>query len=269
MGTDSSSMQQEAQRPRLLLIDDNPEQLRLLVEALRRKSYQISVALDGLQGYARAVSIIPDLIILDVHMPRMDGFALCRRLKANEATAHIPILYLSSDTQVDKRIAGLTCGGVDYILKPYEPEEVVARVEVHLAIAGKAAAQHAQTASAPTGPMDDDSVLVRAAQEELKFHLCNTPQLAEIAAKLSVNERKLSRAFRKILDMTPFEYLRQLRMQEACRLLTETSLSIVDISQEVGFSSAANFSTAFRESMDMPPSDYRHEQRTGMAKDTE
>jgi|SRR5690554_639298 len=93
----------EMQQPRLLLVDDNPEQLRLLVEALRTKSYRISVAFDGFQGYDRAVSIVSDLIILDVHMPRMDGFALCRRLKANAATAHIPILYLSSDSEVDQK----------------------------------------------------------------------------------------------------------------------------------------------------------------------
>lgn len=255
-----SNIELETQQPqpRLLLVDDNPEQLRLLVEALRAKSYRISVAFDGFQGYDRAVSILPDLIVLDVHMPRMDGFALCRRLKANPATAHIPIIFLSSASEVDNRLAGLTGGGVDYILKPYEPTEVVARVQIHLALVAKTEPKTAaHTAGQPATPMDEDSVLVRAVQQELKANLSLTPRLTEIATQLGVNERRISRAFRKCLDMTPFSYLRQERMKKACQLLTETTLSIVVISQEVGFLNAANFSTAFREHTGVSPSDYR------------
>jgi len=263
MYSTGSNIQPETQQPRLLLVDDNPEQLRLLIEALRAKSYRISVAFDGFQGYDRAVSIIPDLIVLDVHMPRMDGFALCRRLKANAATAHIPILYLSSDSEVDKKLAGLTGGGVDYILKPYEPEEVVARVQIHLALVAKTSVSTtAHTTNQPATPMDEDSVLVRAVQQELKSNLSLTPRLADIATQLGVNERRISRAFRKCLDMTPFAYLRQERMKKACQLLTETTLTIVVISQEVGFLNAANFSTAFREDTGVSPSDYRRNSLT-------
>lgn len=247
------------QQSHLLLIDDNPDQLRLLVEILRSKSYRISVAFDGFQGYDRALSLVPDLIILDVRMPRMDGFALCRRLKANTATAHIPILFLSSAGALDERLTGLSGGAVDYILKPYEPEEVLARVQIHLTLAASKTGEVDSDTDSSTGePMDDDAVLVHAAQRELRSNLAKTPRLVDIAAKLGVNERRLSRAFRKTLDMTPFEFLRQERMTEACRLLTETKLNIVAISQEVGFSSAANFSTAFREYTDMAPSCYRN-----------
>ena len=248
----------ETQQPRLLLVDDNPEQLRLLIEALRAKSYRISVAFDGFQGYDRAVSIVPDLIVLDVHMPRMDGFALCRRLKANAATAHIPILYLSSDSEVDKKLAGLTGGGVDYILKPYEPEEVVARVQIHLALVAKTTASTTpHTINQPATPMDEDSVLVRAVQQALTVDLSLTPRLVDIATQLGVNERRISRAFRKCLDISPFEYLRQERMKKACQLLAKTTLTVVVISQEVGFANAANFATAFREYSGTSPSDYR------------
>lgn len=247
----------EAQQPRLLLVDDNPEQLRLLVEALRAKSYRISVAFDGFQGYDRAVSIVPDLIILDVHMPRMDGFALCRRLKANPATAHIPVLFLSSASEVDTKLTGLTGGGVDYILKPYAPEEVVARVQIHLALVAQSASNADSTTPELAAPVDEDSVLVRAVQQALTADLSLTPRLAEIATQLGVNERRISRAFRKCLDMSPFEYLRQERMKKACQLLAETTLTVVVISQEVGFANAASFATAFREHSGTSPSDYR------------
>ena len=246
------------QQPSLLLVDDKPEQLRLLVEALRAHAYRISVAFDGFQGYDRAVSILPDLIILDVHMPRMDGFALCRRLKANPATAHIPVLFLSSASEVDTKLAGLTGGGVDYILKPYAPEEVVARVRIHLALVAQSAANVDSARPELAAPMDEDSVLVRVVQQALTADLSLTPRLADIATQLGVNERRISRAFRKRLDMSPFEYLRQERMKKACQLLAETTLTIVVISQEVGFANAANFATAFREYTSTSPSDYRY-----------
>lgn len=254
MGITHSNGSPEVRQPHLLLVDDDSDQLRLLIEAFRGASYRISVAFDGAQGYDRAVSIAPDLIVTDVRMPRMDGFALCRMIKANASTAHIPIIFLSSASDIDEKLTGLRGGGVDYILKPFAPDEVLARVQIHLDLAGTAASD---VSNGTDRPMDQDAVLVRAAQRALRSCLSLTPRLIDIAAELGVNERRLSRAFRKVLDMTPFEYLRQERMREARRLLRETALSIVAISQELGFSSAANFSNAFREYAGVAPSDYR------------
>jgi len=249
-----SAIGQNAQPPRLLLVDDDPDQLRLLVEALRSTSYRLSLAMNGLQGYDRAVSIQPDLIVLDVRMPRVDGFALCRRLKANASTKRIPVIFLSSASDIQERLTGLGGGAVDYILKPYDAQEVVARVNIHLALAGKgpvATLEHVDT------PCDEDTMLVTAAQRELVANLSATPRLGEVAARIGVHERRLARAFQKALGVTLFEYLRGARMQEAQRLLVQTSLGMVAISHEVGFSNAANFSTAFRESTGVSPSEYR------------
>jgi len=240
--------------PRLLLVDDDPDQLKLLVESMRNTGYRLNLAVDGLQAYDRAVSTQPDLIVLDVRMPKLDGFALCRRLKANPATSHIPVIFLSSAGDVHERLTGLDGGAVDYILKPYAAQEVLARVRIHLSLAGKIP---------PAGvariepPMDDDEVLVRAAQLELRACLSITPRMTDIARKLGVHERRLARAFRKCLGTTVFDYLREARMKEAERLLRETSLTMVAISYELGFSNSANFSTAFRDHTGMAPSAYR------------
>lgn len=86
----------------LLLVDDDPEQLRLLVEFLRGTSYKLSLAFNGTQGYDRALAVKPDLIVLDVRMPGTDGLALCRKLKANAATTDIPVIFLSSASDVQK-----------------------------------------------------------------------------------------------------------------------------------------------------------------------
>jgi DNA-binding response OmpR family regulator len=240
----------------VLIVDDSPDELRLLVEMLRSKDYRLSIAFDGAQGYDRAIAGAPDLILLDVRMPRIDGFAVCRKLKANPVTTHIPVIFLSAARDVNERLVGLQSGGVDYILKPYSPEEVLARVQIHLALSRGSLAGEDEARMDP-GNLDDDQVLVRAAQRYLADNLSNVPSLGCLSRSLGSNEKRLSRAFQKCLDMTVFEYLRQERMRTAQRLLTETSLSVVAISEEVGFSSAANFSTAFRDHAGISPSEFR------------
>lgn len=120
--------------PHILIVDDDPDQLRLLIAALRNASYRVSVALNGDQGYARANILIPDLILLDVRMPGRNGIMIARLLKKNPATQHIPIIFLSAMTEKDERLEGLRAGGVDYISKPFHVEEVLERTRIHLEI---------------------------------------------------------------------------------------------------------------------------------------
>ena len=244
----------------ILLVDDNPDELRLLIEWLRGTGYRLSVAFDGVQGYDRAVAGQPDLIVLDVCMPRMDGFAMCMRLKATPSTADIPVIFLSSGNDLDQRLKGLYSGGCDYVLKPYSPEEVLARIRIHLARSKPADAQSQREEG---GMLDEDLVLVRAAKRYLRDHLGDAISLDAMARLLGTNEKRLTKAFRRCAGTTAFEYLRQQRMEAAQRFLTETTLSVVAISEELGFSSAANFSTAFHKQFGMPPSVYRQSVRVG------
>src|SRR3990167_4355443 len=120
------------EQPRILIVDDSVEDLHLLIAVLREKRFRLSIAFDGKQGYQRAISIQPDLILLDVNMPNTDGFAACRLLKANDQTRHIPIIFLTAATAPEQRVLGLTAGGVDYVIKPFFAEEVLARIQIHL-----------------------------------------------------------------------------------------------------------------------------------------
>lgn len=163
-------------------------------------------------------------------------------------------MFLSAADDLSERLIGLRDGGVDYILKPFESEEVIARIRIHL---GLKAREPLDDAWLSVEHLNEEEVLVRAAQGQLLANLSQTPRLEELAEQLGVSEKRLSRAFRRCLDMTVFQYLRNERMRTAQRLLTQTSLSMVAISEEVGFTSAANFSTAFREHTGVSPSDYR------------
>jgi len=121
----------------VLLIDDSVTDLRLLLELMTLRDLRFSVARDGEQGYRQAVALKPGLILLDIHMEGIDGFSICRQLKANPQTAAIPVIFLTAATDLVTRLEGFKVGGVDYITKPFNETEVLARVGVHLGLAAR------------------------------------------------------------------------------------------------------------------------------------
>ena len=122
---------------RVLAVDDEPDNLQILRTLLRLKGgYEVEEAEDGETALARVAESPPDLILLDVMMPGIDGFEVCRRLKSDEATAHIPIMLLTARGDVPSKVRGLEHGADDYVTKPFHPDEVLARIRSLLTIAG-------------------------------------------------------------------------------------------------------------------------------------
>ncbi|WP_413198896.1 sensor histidine kinase [Nostoc piscinale] len=116
----------------ILIVDDNPTNLSVLSEALAGEGWRFRVAVDGESAIAQAERNQPELILLDVQMPGIDGFETCRRLKANPATQNIPIIFTTALADTESKIHGFSLGAVDYIPKPFAQAEVIARVRVHL-----------------------------------------------------------------------------------------------------------------------------------------
>lgn len=255
----SNSMNNSLEKPCILLIDDTVEEQRKLLELLRQH-YRISVAFDGQSGYQRALALRPSLILLDVRMPRSDGFSTCRLLKADPATRDIPVIFVTSAYSVDERIEGLTIGGVDYVAKPFVPEEVLARVRIHLELSSRSPLIKEPT-STSMAARNPDEVMVEAAKKLISQYLHAPLQLPEIAKRIGTYEKKLTQTFREITGLTVFAFIREERISRARQLLADTDLSMQDIADQVGFQSAANFATAFRERMNITPSAYRQAQQ--------
>jgi len=116
----------------ILIVDDEPANLRVLSEFLLDSGYDVLIAQDGASALYRAEKMQPDLILLDIKMPKMDGFETCRHLKENPLTQDIPVIFITAFTDVENKIKGFDLGGVDYITKPIQNREVVARVQTHL-----------------------------------------------------------------------------------------------------------------------------------------
>ena len=124
----------DRQKGTILVIDDNPTNLKLLVDYLENSDYTVLIAQAGDSGLQRAQNVIPDLILLDVMMPEMDGFEVCRRLKADETTHDIPVIFLTALSGEPEIIRAFEVGAVDYVTKPVRQKELLARVNTHLTL---------------------------------------------------------------------------------------------------------------------------------------
>ena len=118
----------------ILLVDDSPANLRLLSQILNERGYGVRAVTSGPRALASIDLTPPDLILLDIRMPEMDGYEVCRQLKSNPKTADIPVLFISALDDIGDKMRAFSAGGVDYITKPFQLEEVVARVKTHLAL---------------------------------------------------------------------------------------------------------------------------------------
>ncbi|MBL1178365.1 response regulator [Pantanalinema sp. GBBB05] len=118
----------------ILIVDDTPDNLRLLVGLLSEQGYKVRPVTSGKMALSAAQGIPPDLILLDINMPGMDGYQVCEQLKANERTRDIPVIFLSALNDVFDKVQAFAIGGIDYITKPFQVEEVLARISTHLAM---------------------------------------------------------------------------------------------------------------------------------------
>ena len=173
--------------PHILVVDDNPDDVRTIIQAMRRAGWKVSAANDARQGLQRALVLRPDLVLLDLQMPHMDGFTFCRLLREAEGLHPIPVIFLSSAGSLDNRLRGFQVGGGDYVLKPCDPKEVIARIRVHLHLNSSPTPEAAALAEGPAitrNSNSEDQLLLRAAMRLINDNLGELPSLAEIAQRV-------------------------------------------------------------------------------------
>ncbi|KAG9572008.1 hypothetical protein KCV01_g19264, partial [Aureobasidium melanogenum] len=171
----------------------------------------------------------------DVRMPGMDGFALCRLLQELPPERQCPILFLTSADSPGERLEGLTHGGVDYILKTCAPDELLARVRIHLRLAQRHEAPRTPEETTAVSP---DEVVLRAAMRLIGRRLGESFSLEEIAADVGTYDKRLSAIFRQRLGMTVFAWIREERLRRGRELLADTALGMQEIAEHIGFRSA-------------------------------
>ncbi|CAE6738213.1 Sensor histidine kinase RcsC [Paraburkholderia domus] len=200
----------------ILVVDDAPINIGVVVESLENRGFRVLVALDGEEALERAHFSQPDLILLDVKMPGIDGFETCRRLKRDEQTREIPVIFMTSLADTDDLVEGFSAGGIDYVTKPFQVAEMLARIRTHLALR----AMHKQLRSQNDSLSSEVAVRQQAQEalsrvrDELEIRVAErTDQLARANANLHVeiDERKRTETklvssearFRTIVETSP------------------------------------------------------------------
>ncbi len=246
--------------------------LRLLTALLSAHSYRLSVAFNGQDALQKADLLVPDLILLDVNMPQMNGLTACRLLKQSERTRHIPVIFLTAATDADMRLEGFALGAVDFVNKPFNEAEVLARMQIHLNLAGRQTLAEApprnlkaELASGRT----KDTALLGAAQEHLRQHIGSPPSPQALAQLLGTHEKRLNQLFVTHLGLTVYGWLREERLSRACDLLRNSQTPVAGISDYLGFSTQSNFAKAFKERFACSPTEFRQRESNASVKDHE
>jgi diguanylate cyclase (GGDEF)-like protein len=159
----------------ILVVDDNPTNLSVLSIALKAAGYKIRVAMDGESAIEQVQEDAPELILLDIQMPGIDGFETCKKLKKSPLTQDIPIIFITASTDLENKVKGLSVGAVDYITKPFQQEEVLARVRVHLELRFL------------TRKVQEQAIALQQANQKL-HRLANLDGLTEVANRRRFDE---------------------------------------------------------------------------------
>ncbi len=254
-----------ADKPVLLLVEDNDDVARYIFACIQA-DYNVLWAPNGQAGIDLALEKIPDLIISDVMMPLKDGFELCATLKSDERTSHIPIVLLTARSAIDDRLTGLRRGGDAYLVKPFQPEELLLvlrnllqaqrRLQHYYSQRAMGDVQPGPAPLAEAGTLDDQ--FIRNLRSTLEHNLDNVElDTEQICQLMGMSRNSLYRKTLALTGMSIIPYLRALRLQKAEVLLKSSSMSVADIAYAVGFDNPRYFSRVFSEEKGISPSSFR------------
>lgn len=238
----------DSNKPVILVVEDH-EDVRSYLENELRDRYQVLVAAHGLDGLNTAMEQIPDLIVSDVMMPFMDGVALCKELKQNERTAHIPVLLLTAKTDDQHQIEGLQSGADMYVSKPFSMEVLKAQISGLLENRARLQATLGKKAYvqdlAEANNQIDNAFLLKVV-EIIHLNMSQAGFNGEaLSDALKLSQRQLYRKLKALSGSTVQEFIVRVKLDEAARLLRETDMNVTEISYRLGFSEPSNFTRTF------------------------
>lgn len=246
----------------LLLVEDNVE-MRSFIKEILRDHFHVMEAKDGLEGTEMALASIPDIIISDIMMPRRDGIELCDLLKQDIKTSHIPIVLLTSRSDIESRLTGLRRGADDYLSKPFNREELLIRLRNLIRLRDRMRLRYSApvTQAAPdqeeVGDPIEDAFLASVRtfiHEQLENQEFDIDWLAR---NLGMSRSQLFRKIKGLTGLSPSLFVRQVRLEEGRRLLETTDFNISEVAYRVGFTTPAYFSDAFHGLFGVRPSHFK------------
>jgi DNA-binding response OmpR family regulator len=239
--------------------------IRLQLRDNLSESYHIIEAIDGMAGFKKATEAIPDLIITDIMMPKMDGSEMCHKLKNDERTSHIPVIMLTAKVTQNDKINGYHTGADDYIPKPFLMAELKARGANLLLQRQKLRERYSREIKLePTDvlitPLDEK--FLKRAVEIVENHINEEDfDLIKFRTEMNMSRSTLSRKLHALTGESPTDFIRNIRLKRAGDLLKKKFGNVTQVSFEVGFSNLSYFNKSFRKLYGVTPTEYAKKHR--------
>lgn len=251
----------------VIVIDDNIDMCKFL-EGMLRSRYAVITETDPVKGLELVNRELPELVISDVMMPGLDGFELCRRLKSNISTSHIPLILLTAKAGTEDQLTGLETGADDYISKPFAEEVVLARVK-NLIRQREKIRKHFSMGEDPSLMRKGVNSLDREFMEKVHALIRKHYIKPDFGVKTIIDEMNMSRSvfyskFKALSDISINELIRHYRLKQAKRLLLENRYTINEVALRTGFSDASYFGKVFKEEFGQTPGDFLSSELTGL-----
>ena len=249
----------KAEKLLLLIVEDNTD-VRNYIKGNLEKEFRILEAINGEDGFKKAIDHIPDLIISDVMMPNMDGFEMCDKIKNDEKTSHIPVIMLTAKATSKDKIEGYETGADDYIMKPFDAQVLRARINnliqqrirlrEHFRKEGIFEINDINVTSA-------DKTFLKKALDIINNHISDETFSVDVFAnEIAMSRFQLRRKLIALVGESPSDLIRRIRLTRAAKLLEQNFGNISEIAAEVGFNNPANFAHSFKVHFGVSPSEY-------------
>ena len=261
----------DTKQPLILLVEDNADVVAYTASCL--PAYRLAVGKDGKEGFDIAIEIIPDLIITDVMMPYIDGFELCRMLRADERTSHIPIIMLTAKADIESKLEGLERGADVYLEKPFHKDELRLRIKKLLELRKNLQQFYVKQAGInivttieetivpPEAPLPIEPIeneFVKKVREAVEAHLEDVNfSVEQLCKHIFMSHSQLHRKLDALTGYSPNKFIRIIRLNKATALLKDSSNSIASIALDCGYNDAGYFAKVFKQEYGVTPQEWR------------
>lgn len=243
----------------ILLVEDN-EEIRNYIENELKHTYQVVLATDGMAGFDKAAELMPTLIISDIMMPKMDGIELCKKLKTDERTSHIPVILLTARQSTEYKIEGYETGADAYITKPFSTAVLMARIKN--LIDSRRALRERYGKSIIFDPKEceinvTDEAFINRARKIVEENLSNVGFDGEaFADNLKISRTQAYKKIKALTNQTVHDFITTIKLNKAAELLLAGELSIAQVAYEVGYTEPTNFRRSFVKQFGQTPKNY-------------
>jgi signal transduction histidine kinase/DNA-binding response OmpR family regulator len=245
----------------MLIVEDNPD-LRNYIASIFENQYQIITAIDGEDGLNKASEHIPDVIISDLMMPKLDGLGLCEKLKTDARTSHIPVVMLTAKASLSDRLIGLEHGADDYLSKPFNREELEIRIHNLIKQRELLRAKYSKISIVVEEEVIEklpsvEDKFIQKAYEVIENNITNINfDVEQFCDAMAMSRPTMHRKIKALTDQSTTEFIRNYRLQKAANLLKNKTGTVSEIAYQVGFDNLSYFSKSFQDKFGKLPSDW-------------